>query len=201
MALYRTIQISFWTDTKIVDDFTPEDKYFYLYLFTNPHTNLSGCYEISKNQMSIELGYTKEVVDRLIDRFKNIHKVIDYDNNTKEIILLNWHKYNWTKSADYKKGLKKEIDKIKNPFFKEYLLKILDGGGTVCTPSLDGGGTSNTNTITNTITITNTNNKENQTEKAQKIIDLFNKNCPSFSKVAKLTEQRTKTINARLKDY
>ena len=53
MALYRTIQISFWTDTKIVDDFTPEDKYFYLYLFTNPHTNLSGCYEISKNQMSL----------------------------------------------------------------------------------------------------------------------------------------------------
>ena len=30
MAVYRTIHISFWTDTKVVDDFTPEDKYFYL---------------------------------------------------------------------------------------------------------------------------------------------------------------------------
>ena len=79
MAFYRTIQITFWTDTKIVDDFTPEDKYFYLYLFTNPHTNLCGCYEISKNQMSIELGYTKEVVERLIKRFSEIHKVINYD--------------------------------------------------------------------------------------------------------------------------
>ena len=57
MAIYRNVRIGFWTDTKIVDDFTPEDKYFYLYLFTNPHTNLCGCYELSFKQASVELGY------------------------------------------------------------------------------------------------------------------------------------------------
>ena len=47
MAIYRNVQTSFWTDVKIADDFNPEDRYFYLYLFTNPHTNLCGCYEVS----------------------------------------------------------------------------------------------------------------------------------------------------------
>ena len=74
MAIYRTVSLSFWTDSKVTDDFTPEDKYFYLYLFTNPHTNLAGCYEISVRQMAYETGYIKETIERLIDRFKNVHK-------------------------------------------------------------------------------------------------------------------------------
>ena len=62
MAIYRSIRMTFWTDTKIAEDFTPEDRYFYLYLMTNPHTNLPGCYEISIKQMSKDLGYEVETV-------------------------------------------------------------------------------------------------------------------------------------------
>lgn len=40
MAVYRNINIGFWTDTKVADDFTPEDKYFMLYCLTNNYTNL-----------------------------------------------------------------------------------------------------------------------------------------------------------------
>ena len=32
MARYRNVSTSFWEDNKVVDDFTPEDKYIYLYL-------------------------------------------------------------------------------------------------------------------------------------------------------------------------
>ena len=60
MATYRQIYISFWSDTKVCDDFSPEDKYFYIYLLTNPHTNICGCYEISSSQMAQELGYNEE---------------------------------------------------------------------------------------------------------------------------------------------
>ena len=66
MAVYRNIQMTFWTDVELVDGFTPEDKYFYLYLLTNPHTNLCGCYEISMKQISDEMGYTKETIEKLI---------------------------------------------------------------------------------------------------------------------------------------
>ena len=101
MAIYRNIHMTFWNDTKVMDDFTPEDKYFYLYLLTNPNTNLSGCYEISIKQISNEIGYTKETVENLIKRFSEMHKVIVYNKENKEILLLNWYKYNWTKSTKF----------------------------------------------------------------------------------------------------
>ena len=160
MAIYRNIQMSFWTDTKVADDFTPEDRYFYLYLFTNPHTNLAGCYEISVRQMVNETGYSKDTIERLIDRFAFTHRVIEYAATTKEMLLLNWHKYNWTKSSDFRKALKKEIDNVKYPEFKGFLMDLYDGVETVPRPSLDGVGTTVTvtDTVSDTITV---NKKEN----------------------------------------
>ena len=163
MALYRTISMSFWTDAKVVDDFTPEDRYFYLYLFTNPHTNLCGCYEISITQMSNEIGYNKDSVERLIKRFIEVHDIIRYSKETKEILLLNWHKYNWTKSDKFRKPLLKEIDGIKSSEFKVFLSRIEQGEkirygiGTKCTDT----SVTNTNTITDTVT----NSKKNNAQK------------------------------------
>ena len=76
MAIYRTVHITFWTDPKVDDDFTPEDKYFYLYLLTNPHTTLCGCYEISMKQMVRETGYNEDTVKRLLKRMEYTHGVI-----------------------------------------------------------------------------------------------------------------------------
>ena len=90
MAIYRMVSMSFWTDNKIIDEFSAEDKYFYLYLFTNPHTNLSGCYEISIKQIANEMGYSKDAVESLIDRFEKLHKVLLFSKETIEILLLNW---------------------------------------------------------------------------------------------------------------
>lgn len=127
MAIYRNVQLSFWTDRKVEEDFTPEDKYFYLYLFTNPHTNLCGCYELGIRQAVRETGYNEDTVLRLIDRFENVHGVISYDKKTKEILILNWHKYNWTKSGEFMKGLDKHINNVKSDEFRNYLLDISNG--------------------------------------------------------------------------
>lgn len=154
MAIYRTVSISFWSDSKVTDDFTPEDRYFYLYLFTNPHTSLSGCYEISIKQMALELGYSQDTCSRLIERFISVHNVIRHSKETKEILLLNWHKYNWTESPKFKKALVREIEKVKNPNFKEYLTRLANGenaGYGIDTTCID---TSVTVTVTDTVTDT-----------------------------------------------
>lgn len=127
MAIYRNVQLSFWTDRKVEEDFTPEDKYFYLYLFTNPHTNLCGCYELGIRQAVRETGYNEDTVLRLIDRFENVHGVISYDKKTREILILNWHKYNWTKSGEFMKGLDKHINNVKSDEFRNYLFDISNG--------------------------------------------------------------------------
>lgn len=162
MALYRTIQMSFWTDIKISETFTPEDKYFYLYLFTNPHTNLAGCYEISIRQAAIDTGYSKDTIERLFRRFSDVHKVAFYSSETHEVLLVNWHKYNWTSSEKYRKPLETQIRNIKNESFREYLYKLFENEDRVSIPyqypidtiCID---TSNANTITNTNNINNKN--------------------------------------------
>lgn len=114
MAKYRSIQTSFWSDSKIVDDFTSEDRYFYLYLLTNEKSNQLGCYEISKNQMCRDTGYNLDTIEKLLKRFEEIHNIILYDNETKELFIKNWYKYNWLNSWKTKVCIDKEFDNVKS---------------------------------------------------------------------------------------
>lgn len=125
MAIYRTIQLSFWTDEKVLDEFTPEDKYFYLYLFTNPQTNMCGCYELGWTQTTSQLGYTKESVIHLLERFENVHGVIKYSKKTKEVLLLNWSKYNW-QGGNQINCISKEIEAVKDNELKQILVELFD---------------------------------------------------------------------------
>lgn len=118
MAIFRKINVNFWEDEKVVDDFTPEDRFFMLYLMTNPHTNQIGCYKITIKQMEFETGYNKETIEKLLNRFEKIHKVIKYSNETKEILILNWYKYNWSNSPKIIACMDKEFKTIKNKGFR-----------------------------------------------------------------------------------
>ena len=172
MAIYRSIQMTFWTDPKVSDDFTPEDKYFYLYLFTNPHTNLCGCYEVGKKQVSWETGYSIDTIERLLDRFEKIHRVIRFSEETKEVLLINWHKYNWTESEKFRKPLLKEIESIKCPEFREYLGKIFEGEDTVSIGyqyPMD-----TTVTVTDTVTVSDTVSVSNKNTKNINYKDMVN---------------------------
>ena len=147
MAIYRTVHMSFWTDPKVDDDFTPEDKYFYLYLLTNPHTNLCGCYEISMRQMVRETGYNEDTVKRLLQRMETVHGVIQYDPQTKEIYIPRWGKYNWCNSQKTKDGAVKSMEFIKSEKFKKAL------SDTLCIPYVYPTYTSVTDTVTDTDTV------------------------------------------------
>ena len=125
MAIYRTVSPNLWTDTKVVDNFTPEDKYFMLYLLTNPHANLLGCYEISVKQISDETGYTRDTIYNLIARFRNQYKMVDYSDENKEVLIKNWYKYNWSRSPKTKIALEKLLIYVKCEQFRDYLKSII----------------------------------------------------------------------------
>lgn len=130
MAIYRTIQMSFWTDSKIADTFSPDEKLMYLYLLTNPHTNLCGCYEISSSQIAFEIGYKRDQIEKLIKSLQD-KRVIVYSTDSRELLLVNWHKYNWTSSEKFRKPLREEVKKVKKAEFRKYLERILYGIDTV----------------------------------------------------------------------
>ena len=119
MSKFRQIQTSFWSDTYIQEEMTAEDKYFYLYLMTNEFTTQIGIYPITKKQMAFDLGYSIESVQALLQRFETYHKLIKYDTETREIILLKWAENNLNIGGKPVQDLiKKEISQVKN---KEFL--------------------------------------------------------------------------------
>ena len=119
MAKFRQVQTSFWSNTYIQEEMTAEDKYFYLYLMTNECTTQIGIYSITKKQMAFDLGYSMESVKALLQRFETYHKLIKYDSETRELILLKWAENNLNIGGKPVQDLiKKEIGQIKN---KEFL--------------------------------------------------------------------------------
>ena len=88
-AVKRVVSTSLWTDGKM-DDFSPEDKYFLLYLLTNPFVRQLGIYEISIKQASFQLGYTVDTFNVLLDRFENKYNMIVFSKETSEVAILNF---------------------------------------------------------------------------------------------------------------
>ena len=125
MAIYRNVHINFWEDSKILDDMAIEERYFMLYLLTNPHTNQIGCFEISKRQMKNETDFETKKINELLEKFEKELDLIIYCSKTKELYVKNWYKYNWSKSPKVRKCIEKEFLKIKNDTLKEDIYKKL----------------------------------------------------------------------------
>jgi len=115
MALYRQLQLSFWRDAFIMD-LTPEEKFFYVYLLQCSNTKQCGIFELPKRAIEYETGYNRETVDKLLERFINYGK-IEYSENTKEIMITNWIKYNFINSKNTILCINKELKEVKNREF------------------------------------------------------------------------------------
>ena len=136
MAKYRAIQVDFWEDGFVLD-LTPEEKYFYLYLLSNSRTTQCGCYELPCKVIEMQTGYNRETVQKLLKRFEEYGK-INYNEETKEILIKNWHKFNFSKSPKVRNCILKEIEKIKSKDYKDYLYRVcIEYGYPIDTVSKD----------------------------------------------------------------
>ena len=115
MAVKRIVDTGFWTDDKVGDSFSPEDKYFFLYLLTNPHTTQLGIYQVTKKLMAFETGYSVEAITVLLDRFSNKYGIIKYSEKTKEIAIKNYLRHSIVKGGKPVEDLLvKEISAVKD---------------------------------------------------------------------------------------
>lgn len=115
MAKYRQLYTEFWMDGFVVD-LTPEEKYFYLYLMTNTKTSQCGIYELPVRIIVNDTGYNHETVKKLLKRFEEYNKIL-YCDETKEIMIINWGKYNPPNNINSIKCINKELNNIKNENF------------------------------------------------------------------------------------
>lgn len=123
MAKFRYVYTSFWTDGKVIEEFTPEDKLFFLYLLTNEHTKQIGVYQITKKHMAFELGYSPEVINALMQRFLDHHKLIRYNEETREIAIRNWGRYNLIKAGKpIMDCVRRELEDVKDTSLLEFVV-------------------------------------------------------------------------------
>ena len=114
MAVKRIVSTAFWSGRK-VDTFSPEDKYFMLYLLTNPHTTQLGIYEFSMKHAAFEMGYSVETVQALLSRFQDRYRIIMYCQDTGEIAIKNYLKHSIVKGGKpVLDCLKKELRQVKS---------------------------------------------------------------------------------------
>ena len=152
----RMIDTELWNNEDIIENFTAEDKYFWLYLLTSPHNNICGVFKNSPNLMARDMGLHKDTIVNLIYRFENIHKLVYCDKETNEILILNWYKFNWTKSPKITTMIEKESNNLKSDKIKELIVEriglIFENKDTVSIPYTYPTNTnSNTNNINNNI--------------------------------------------------
>lgn len=127
LAVKRVVDTDFWNDSKVSDIFSAEDKYFMLYLLTNPHTTQLGIYELPISKAANELGYSKDVVRVLIDRFENKYDLIKYNEITNELAIKNFLRHSIVKGGKpVMDCLLKEEKKVKDKSLLLYVFNNLN---------------------------------------------------------------------------
>lgn len=88
MTVRRVVPTSFWRSLEALDHYTQEDRYFALYLMTNPKCSQVGIYSLPKRLIAFETGLSMDQVELLLERFSRDFKKIIYSNRHQEVTLL-----------------------------------------------------------------------------------------------------------------
>ena len=203
MGVKRPVDTSFWIDGK-VDEFTPEDKYFMLYLLTNPFTTQLGIYEISIKHAAFQMGYSVESVQALIERFESKYKIIIFSPETSEIAIKNFLCHSIIKGGKpVEDCINKEILKVKNKNLIDVIFRHIS--------RKDNLNQTVKKIITdyfnkNNIEIDNKNDNDNDNDNERivnesSITDFFKSLCPSFSTIQVISTTMKKDIAESLKQY
>ncbi|MGX6444055.1 hypothetical protein ACWM35_12640 [Neobacillus sp. K501] len=125
MERYTMIDTDFWSGLEGMM-MTPQEKYFYIYLLTNDHTNHIGIYQISKKQIAFDLDYSIEVVQSLMEQFTLRHKMIRYNPEVRELAIQNWGKHNlYNESKPVMDCIFSELRDVEDPSLIQYVLESI----------------------------------------------------------------------------
>jgi len=111
----RIVDTAFWTDMQVIDNYSVEDKFFYLYLLTNDKSTQLGIYSLPKKVMSFETGFTTDVIQVLLERFSETYQKIRYSEDTQEVTILESLQFSvLTGGKPVQDLLEREMSKIKD---------------------------------------------------------------------------------------
>ena len=191
MSVKRVIDTAFWNDDKVQDFFRPEDKLFFLYLMTNPHTKQLGIYALPRQYIALEVGYALDVVDVLLDRFENVYGLIRYSYDTGEVAIKNYLRHSIVKGGKPVEDLLvKEIAEVKDLGLLQYVYDSIHDARNLndtvkkILPLLNALGNENDNDNGNE----NENDNDNENEESLQRIVITNRHNESLQRIVDESE-------------
>jgi hypothetical protein len=112
----RSINTKFWDDSYVID-LVPNEKLLFLYLLTNPLTNLAGVYEITFKKISFDTGLELKDIKEVFSKFEKDKKII-YSNGF--IIIKNFLK-NQSCNDTMLKNVEKTVNQLPSNIKKFYI--------------------------------------------------------------------------------
>jgi len=102
MATQRYISTSFWDD-EWIQTLDPSEKLLYLYLMTNPLTNIAGVYKITDRRIGFDTGFNLDTIRHIFSKFEKVGKAF---RKGEYIIIPSWPNHQmWEKSKKIKTGI------------------------------------------------------------------------------------------------
>lgn len=105
MSKNRYINTRFWDDGYITT-LDPIEKLLFIYLLTNPLTEICGAYEIPLRRIAFDTGIDKDMVSKILDRFADADRVIYRDG---WVLICNFIKHQNANSPTIKTGIEKGL--------------------------------------------------------------------------------------------
>jgi len=115
----RSVNTKFWDDP-FVRKLNKNEKLIFLYLLSNPLTNVAGIYEITFDRILFDTGVRKETLSKAFEVYKNYKKVYHFNDY---IILPNFIK-NQSMNLNMKIGVKNIVDNLP-PDISNYIFNDL----------------------------------------------------------------------------
>lgn len=115
---HRYIDTSFWDDAYIMKC-DPSEKLLFMYLLTNPLTNICGVYQIELRRITFDTGFEQATVLHILSRFERDDKCVYRDG---WLAMKNWIKHQTT-SPKVERGIELQLQSV-----PENLAGYVNGG-------------------------------------------------------------------------
>ena len=110
---YKAIDQRFWSDDLVLEYFTVIDRIVFIYLLTNGRTAITGCYSDSVYLISQGTGVSREDGKTSLEHLELLGRIL-WDRETREILLMNYGRYNWNLSPKFVKGAYASAETIRS---------------------------------------------------------------------------------------
>jgi hypothetical protein len=112
MATQRYISTSFWDD-EWIQTLDPSEKLLYLYLMTNPLTNIAGVYKIANRRICFDTGFNSDTVGHIMAKFEAAGKAF---RNGEYVAIPSWPKHQkWETKDKIRKGIEATLLELPVP--------------------------------------------------------------------------------------